>query len=93
MITNDSGWRPAAECLCQTRTAEPSRSLEKLGNVSQCTSRCALCAPASLCGVHLRMLDGPYLVSMRECSEWTPGHSWTPCSSFKHNMLVGFAQI
>ena len=19
----------------------------------------------------------------RECSEWTPGHSWTQCSSFK----------
>ena len=25
---------------------------------------------------------GPTLVSIRECSEWTPGHSWTPCSSF-----------
>ena len=25
---------------------------------------------------------GPTLVSIRGCSEWTPGHSWTPCSSF-----------
>ena len=26
---------------------------------------------------------GPTLVSIGECSEWTPGHSWTLCSSFK----------
>ena len=38
-----------------------------------------VCAPASLCGVHLRMLMFPTLVSIRECSEWTPGHSWTQC--------------
>ena len=24
----------------------------------------------------------PALVSIRECFEWTPGHSWKPCSSF-----------
>ena len=24
------------------------------------TSHCVFCAPASLCGIHLRMLDGPY---------------------------------
>ena len=41
-------------------TTKTARSWEKLGNVSQGTSRCAFCAPASLCGVHLRMLDGPY---------------------------------
>ena len=41
-------------------TTKPARSWEKLSNVSQCTSCGAFCAVASLCDVHLRMLDGPY---------------------------------
>ena len=33
-------------------------------------------APVSLCGVHLRMLDGPSRCPF-ENARWTPGHSWT----------------